>query len=527
MGALRMHPGLRQAVRLVAEGKLGMAEGICREYLKRWPKDVNAIRLLADIAMQLEVFDDATKLLRRCLQLAPDYHLARHNYANALSKTGDYEAALAALDRLQRAEPDNPSHPLLAASVFVSTGAYERALAIYQRVLAAAPDHARLHLSYGHTLKTLGRRAESIAAYREAIANEPALGEAYWSLANLKTFRFSDAEVAEMRRLITQGGLDPKDAFHLHFALGKALEDAGDYDGAFAAYAEGNAIKRRRTGYGAQQNSARLQAIAASCSRRRFASRQGWGHPAPDPIFIVGLPRAGSTLLEQILASHSLVDGTMELPYIPQFAHRLIRRGRGADAITYPESLWRLSAEECHGLGAKFLAAVQVQRGGAPHFIDKLPNNFIHVGLIQLILPNARIIDARRHPMATCFSAYKQLFAAGQPFTYSLEDLGSYYRDYLALMAHWDEVLPGRVLRVDYEKVIDDLEGEVRRLLDHCGLPFEAGCLAYHQNPRAVRTASSEQVRQPIYRGALQQWRRFEPHLAPLRAALDNERTGP
>ena len=503
-----------------------MAEGICREYLKRWPKDVNAIRLLADIAMQLEVFDDAVKLLRRCLQLAPDYHLARHNYANALSKTGDYNAALAELDRVQRAEPDNPSHPLLGASVFVSTGAYERALEIYERVLAAAPHHARLHLSYGHTLKTLGRQPESIAAYRQAIAAEPDLGEAYWSLANLKTFRFADTEVAEMQRLIAKGGLDPRDALHLSFALGKALEDAQDYDGAFAAYAGGNAIKHRRTGYGARENSARLREIAASCSRRRLAARRGWGHPAEDPIFIVGLPRAGSTLLEQILASHSLVDGTMELPYIPQFAHRLVRRGKGADTATYPESLWRLTAAECHALGAKFLDAVQVQRQGAPHFIDKLPNNFIHVGLIQLILPNAKIIDARRHPMATCFSAYKQLFAAGQPFTYGLEDVGRYYRDYVALMAHWHEVLPGRILRVDYEKVIDDLEGEVRRLLDYCGLPFEAGCLAYHENRRAVRTASSEQVRQPIYRGALQQWRHFEPHLAPLRKALGTELAG-
>ncbi|MCY3794436.1 MAG: sulfotransferase, partial [Gammaproteobacteria bacterium] len=392
----------------------------------------------------------------------------------------------------------------------------------YERVLKQAPGHARLQMSYGHALKTLGRQSESIAAYRRAVEAEPNLGEAWWNLANLKTFRFDERDIAAMQRLATREDLAPRDEFHLGFALGKALEDAGDIDGAFAAYQRGNAIKRAQSGYDVEENSAMTAVLAASCTQQRLAAREDWGHSAPDPIFIVGLPRSGSTLLEQILASHSQVDGTMELPYIPQFVRRLAGRRDPTGQTNYPEALWELTAEQCQSLGAEFLDAAHMQRGAAPIFIDKLPNNFAHVGLIHLILPNARIIDARRHPMATCFSCFKQLFAAGQEFTYSLEDIGRYYQDYRALMAHWDAVLPGRVLRVDYENVIEDLEGEVRRLLDYCELPFEAACLEFHRNSRPVRTASSEQVRQPIYRDAMAQWRRFEAHLGPLKQALGN-----
>ncbi|MCY4214035.1 MAG: sulfotransferase [Gammaproteobacteria bacterium] len=520
MAASGRHPGLRQAVRLVAEGKLGMAEGILRDYLHRWPTDVNAIRLLADIALQLEAFDDAVALLRRCLELAPDYLQARSNYANALSRTGDFQMALREAEALERLEPRNLSHPVLAASVLVNVGAYEQAIARYERVLKQAPGHARLQMSYGHALKTLGRQPESIAAYRRAVEAEPSLGEAWWNLANLKTFRFEERDLAAMRRLAARENLTPRDELHLGFALGKALEDADDIDGAFAAYARGNAVKRAQSGYSADVNSAMSEALAASSTRQRFAARKDWGHPDPDPMFIVGLPRSGSTLLEQILASHSQVDGTMELPYIPQIARRLAGRGDRSSGTQHADALWRLTQEQCRSLGAEFLEAARLQRGDAPFFIDKLPNNFAHVGLIHLILPNARIIDARRHPMATCFSCFKQLFAAGQEFTYSLADIGRYYRDYAALMAHWDAVLPGRVLRVDYERVVEDLEGQVRRLLDHCGLPFEAACLAFHRNSRPVRTASSEQVRQPIYRDAMAQWRRFEAHLEPLKEAL-------
>ena len=399
MAASGQHPGLRQAVRLVADGKLGMAEGILRDYLHRWPTDVNAIRLLADIALQLEAFDDAVALLRRCVELAPDYTQARNNYANALSKTGNFEAALREIEALERLEPQSLSHPVLAASVLVNVGAYEQAIARYERVLKRAPRHARLQMSYGHALKTLGRQAESIAAYRSAVEAEPNLGEAWWNLANMKTLRFDERDIAAMRRLAAREDLAPRDEFHLGFALGKALEDAGDADGAFAAYARGNAIKRAQSGYEADETSAMTQALAASCNRQRFAARKGWGNAAPDPIFIVGLPRSGSTLLEQILASHSQVDGTMELPYIPQIVRRLAGRKDPSGQSKYPGALWDLTAEQCQALGQEFLDAARVQRGDAPFFIDKLPNNFAHVGLIHLILPNARIIDARRHPI--------------------------------------------------------------------------------------------------------------------------------
>ena len=523
MAASGMHPGLRQAVRLVAEGKLGMAEGICRDYLHRWPTDVNAIRLLADIGLQLEIFDDAVKLLRRCLDLAPDYHQARNNYANALAKTGRFEAALREIAALEAAEPENLSHPVLAASILVNVGQYEQAIARYERALERFPRHAGLQMSYGHALKTLGRQADCIAAYRNAIAADPSLGEAWFSLANLKTIRFEDDEIRKMGRLAASGKLTPRDEFHLLFALGKALEDQGDFGGSFAAYARGNEIKRARSGYDADANAGTMRAIAASCTAGRLRSRQDYGHPAPDPIFIVGLPRSGSTLLEQILATHSQVDGTMELPHIPQFVRRLAGQKNRSDPSEYPENLWDLTPDQCRALGQEFLDAARIQRRGAPFFIDKLPNNFAHIGLIHLILPNARIIDARRHPMATCFSAFKQLFAAGQEFTYNLEDIGRYYRDYVQLMEHWDKVMPGRVLRVEYENVIDDLETEVRRLLDYCGLDFEFACLSYHESRRAVRTASSEQVRQPIYRDAVAQWRHFEQHLSPLVEALGNQ----
>lgn len=519
MATASLHPGLMKAVQLVAEGKLGMAEGICRDYLYRFPADVNAIRLLADIGLQLEIFDDAAKLLKRCLELAPDYHLARNNYAQALSKASRFEAALEELAYLETVEPENLAHPILTASVLVNIGDYAGAIERYERILKRLPTHAHLQMSYGHALKTVGRQAESIAAYRRAIAAEPKLGEAYWSLANLKTFRFSEDEILEMRRL-TGEPLQARDEFHVCFAAGKALEDTEQYADAFEFYARGNALKRSQSAYDADVNTQLLADIATSCVKARFDARAGFGHPAPDPIFIVGLPRSGSTLLEQILASHSAVDGTMELPNILQFVRRLAGKKNKDDPSQYPDALWNLDASACAALGREFLDVTQVQRRGAPFFIDKMPNNYAHVGLIHLILPNAKIIDARRHPLGTCFSGFKQLFAAGQEFTYDLVDIGRYYHDYVQLMDHWDAVLPGRVLRVDYERVIEDIETEVRRVLDYCELTFEPACLAFYANDRAVRTASSEQVRQPIYRDAVEQWRHFDDHLEPLKRAL-------
>lgn len=514
------HPLILQAVEAVEEGSLGIAEGICRDYLMRYPTDINAIRLLAEIGLKLGVYGEAEKLLQRCLELAPDFHLARNNYANVLGKSHQFDKALKEIEYLEEVEPDNLSHPVLAASILVNTGDYDGAIHRYEEILAAVPDHSRLQMSFGHALKTVGRQEQSIVAYRKAIQIEPTLGEAYWSLANLKTFRFDDAEVESMRKILRQPELDAVDCFHFCFALAKALEDAGEYDESFEFYANGNEIKKKLGGYDPEANTARVEGIRVQCTSELFGSRPECGNPAIDPIFIVGLPRAGSTLLEQILASHSQVEGTMELPYIAQYARRLGGKEKKSDDSKYPAILYELTDEECRALGQEYLDMTKAQRSGSPFFIDKMPNNFVHVGLIHLILPNAKIIDARRHPMACCFSGFKQLFAAGQEFTYGLDNIGRYYRDYVNMMDHWNKVLPGRVLLVEYEKVVNDLEAQVRRMLAYCGLGFEQSCLEFYASARAVRTASSEQVRQPIYGDAVEQWRNFETHLGPLKQAL-------
>jgi tetratricopeptide (TPR) repeat protein len=521
--AVSRHPLIVEAVELVEKDRLGQAEGICRDYLTRYPNDVNAIRLLAEIGLKLGMFEDAEKLLERCLELAPNFHLARNNYANVLGRMHQFDKALQEISRLERAEPDNLSHSVLAASILVHAGDFEGAVRRYRAAIEAAPGHARMWLSYGHVLKTVGQTDASIEAYRRALELEPTLGEAYWSLANLKTYRFRDEEIAAMRGYLSQPKLDAGDCFHLCFALGKALEDGGQYDESFAYYASGNELKKQLSGYDSGANTNRMKEMKRQCTAALFRAKGDWGDPSPDPIFIVGLPRSGSTLLEQILASHSRVEGTMELPYILQFAHRLGGRPKSPDAAKYPAVLHELTADQCRSLGREYLQATRIQRGRAPFFIDKMPNNFQHVGLISLILPNARIIDARRHALACCFSCFKQLFAAGQEFTYGLDDIGRYYRDYVELMDHWDAVLPGRILRVEYEQVVGDLESQVRRLLEFCGLDFEPACLEFHANRRAVRTASSEQVRRPIYDDAVDQWRHFEQHLGPLRRALGPE----
>ncbi len=409
----------------------------------------------------------------------------------------------------------------LKAAVLCRTGDYEPAIAIYDMLLAAHPEHAQVWLSQGHALKTAGQTARAIDAYRRCIAIDPDFGEAYWSLANLKTFRFDDDEIACMERVLARRDLSAEHRLHFAFALGKALEDRAEYQASFAHYASGNALRLARSPYDANDTSARLARVRETYTREFFAEREGAGFDAPDPIFIVGLPRAGSTLIEQILASHPHVEGTMELPEIIAIT-RTLREGatsRGPGA--YHEPLARMGRDELRALGEQYIERTRVHRKlGRAFFIDKMPNNFAHVGLIHLVLPNAKIIDARRHPLACCFSGFRQHFARGQNFSYSLEDLGRYYRDYVALMAHFDDVLPGRVHRVVYETLVDDTETEVRRMLDYCGLPFDAACLRFFDNERPVRTASSEQVRQPIYRDGVDQWRHFEPWLDPLKDAL-------
>jgi tetratricopeptide (TPR) repeat protein len=383
------------------------------------------------------------------------------------------------------------------------------------------PANSKAWLSYGHLLKTAGRTDESVAAYRRAIRHEAGFGEAYWSLANLKTFRFGEADVVSMGEALADPSVNEPNRVHLHFALGKALEDAGDYAGSFDHYAKGNALHRARQSYDADRNAARTRHMEALFTRAFFESRRGAGCPDASPVFIVGMPRSGSTLVEQILASHPAVEGTTELPEMITMARELRELANSEDVRSYADVLVAMEPQALRELGERYLERTRVHRKtNRPHFIDKMPNNFMHVAMIQLALPNAKIVDTRRHPMACCFSNFKQHYARGQRFSYDLTDMGRYYRDYVGLMAHFDAALPGRIHRVLYERMVEDTESEVRQLLDYCGLPFDPACLRFFENERPVRTASAEQVRQPIYRDGMDQWRRFEPWLDPLKLAL-------
>ena len=512
-------PNLLQAAEALNANRLPEAEAMLRAWLKQHPTDVVAIRMLGELAVRVGRNPEALRLFERCLQLAPGFREARQHFAVVLHREQQASKALEQLELLLREDPANAGARTLKAAVLCRLGEYARGIELYEGLLREYPHNARVWLSYGHALKTEGRQADAISAYRHCVEEEPEFGEAWWSLANLKTIRFDDADIATMRAQLQRDDLETEHRLHFEFSLGKALEDRTDYPESFAHYAEGNRLRLEIVPYRAGDTSARVVHAKRVYTREFFAEREGCGDPAPDPIFIVGLPRSGSTLIEQILSSHSAVEGTMELPEIIAMTRALRRGSEGA--ASYHDVLAGLPAEQFAELGSQFLDRTRVQRKtGAPLFIDKMPNNFLHLGLIQLMLPNAKIIDARRHPLACCFSGFKQHFARGQSFSYSLEDIGRYYRDYVELMAHFDAVLPGRVHRVIYERMVEDTEGEVRRLLAYCGLPFEERCLRFFENDRPVRTASSEQVRRPINRDGIDQWRHYSAWLDPLRSAL-------
>ena len=505
---------------LIGEGRLLKAEDLCRQYLRRAPRHVEAMRLLADIGIRLGVLDDAEFLLESACVFSPDHIPARIDYIGALRKRQKYEAAFSEAKALLARNPEHPQFQSIFAIEAMQTGDTTTAIRAFGQVLDKLPNDPVTLTSRGHALKTAGEFDTAVASYQHAIHSRPTHGEAFYALANLKTYRFSDRETDAMRELIETSRLDDVDRVYVHFALASACESQRRFDEAFKHYAAGNEIKKRESRYDADEMHADLVAQQQVCTAERFAARGATGETAIDPIFILGLPRAGSTLLEQILSSHPDVDGTLELPNILSLSQTLRRRGRAEGASSYPSILWDLTDQELVEFGERFLADTRIHRQGAPRFIDKMPNNFRHVGLIKLILPNAKIIDARRHPMACCFSAFKQLFAEGQEFTYSLDDVGRYYRDYVDLMAHWDDALPGHVLRVTHEDVVDDLEHEVRRLLDFCELPFDERCLRFYETERNIRTPSSEQVRQPIYREATEAWQPFVRWLDPLKTAL-------
>ena len=521
----KLPPEVVTASALFWEGELAESEQLIRAFLIRHGHHVEAMRLLARLGIAREVLDDAQLLLEAVLDLAPEYHAARLDYAQVLIDRHLYRQAQEQAEKLLAVDRSNRGYRTLYALACVGLGLHERAIELYRELLAGATQPADLHLSIAHSLKTLGRRAEAVAEYHTAAAARSGYGDAWWSLANLKTYRFEDGELERMRAAESAATTSVVDRYHLCFALGKALEDRQQYAQSFEYYARGNALKRSESRYRPEVFELNTRLQIEVCTREALARHKGGGARAADPIFIVGLPRSGSTLIEQILASHSAVEGTHELADIPRIVAELRGRDPDPDNPRYPAVLGGMSAVDFRRLGEKYLSDTRIYRSGKVRFIDKMPNNFRHVGLIHLMLPNATIIDARREPMACCFGNLKQLFAHGQEFTYSIEDIARYYRTYLELMRHWDAVLPGRVLRVQHEDVVDDLEGNVRRLLEHCELEFEPACVEFHKTERSVRTASSEQVRQPIYREGLDQWRHYEPWLERLREVLGDALT--
>jgi tetratricopeptide (TPR) repeat protein len=510
----RLPKELVSVTSLIQEGKLYKAETICRAFLQKQPHHVEAMRLLAMLGMKLFIYDDAEFLLESCVEFAP---------VKVLHKRQKFAEALEQATILRERHPDNHAFELAYANANVAVGYFEEALEIYNKVIRINPGFEQPYLSRGHALKTIGKLDEAIGSYRSAYQARPDFGDAYWSLANLKTYEFTDGEIARMLEQVEKPGINTVDRFHLYFALGAAFEVRKDFAKSFECYELGNQLKKKDLRYDPDRQDTAMKRQAEYCTAALFEEKAGSGGEYTDPIFIVGLPRAGSTLLEQILASHSQIDGTMELPNIIALAHRLNGRRFISEEARYPKILHELNAEQLRGFADKFIKDTQIHRKGSPRFVDKMPNDFMHIGLIHLILPNAKIIDARRHPMACCFSGFKQLFADGQEFTFGQEEIARYYKGYVQLMTHWDKVLPGKVLRVHYEHVVADLETQVRRILDYLELPFEQTCLEFHQTKRSVRTPSSEQVRQPIYQSGLEQWRNFEPYLGVLTRELAEE----
>jgi tetratricopeptide (TPR) repeat protein len=510
--ALVRDPRLKPAAEALHAGRVADAIAMLGPLAAANPNDLGAAGLLAEAYERRDWHAESVMLLARIVERLPNDEHARLRLARGLFRLQKGAEALAHIERLLTAAPDNPAYRNLAASCRALVGDFEASLAHYDILLREHPQHPKIRANYAQVLGTVGRTDEAVAEFRRSLELDPKAVEAYLGLANLKLVRFTDAEVAAMRRIVTESNLTPADRQQLAFALGKALEDRREFAGSFAHYANGAAVGRGATPYDANMMTTATRRAIRLFTRQFFAERAEHGFEAPDPIFVVGLPRSGSTLIEQILASHSTIEGTAELPDIGFIAQRFPH---------YPNDLAELTSAEAATLGEEYLLAVQPRRKlGRVFFIDKMPNNFHHLGLIHLILPNAKIIDARRHPMATCFSVFKQHFAQGQAFSYDLADLGHYYRDYVGLMSHFDTVLPGRIHRLIYEDLVEDTEREVRRLLAHLGLEFEPSCLTFFETKRAVQTVSSEQVRRPVFRDGLSQWRNYEPWLGPLREAL-------
>lgn len=512
-GSLPADPRLREAIQALDAGRIEAAERLLRSRLEEQPDDVNALRMLAEVAIRCNIREDAEQLLARCLQIAPDFRAARYRYAQVLFELNKARDAVTEIDRLLQDNPDNPECLSLKAVALAQAGDTDQAIECHKILLAAHPERPGFWLNYASDLRTAGKQNESIATYRAAIERFPGLVEAYWSLGNLKTFRFRPDEIDAIEHVLAREDLTARDRCLLHFTLGKVREDAGDYDSSFAHYAKANALRGAEMRHDADRVTDEFVHIEALATPAFFTAHDGAGCKTPGAIFIVGLPRAGSTLLAQMLDSHPQIETLGELPNI----NALVGRLDGP----YPDVLEGLDTEIFEALGEEYLDEIRALRTtDKPYFVDKMPDNFRHAGLIHLILPNAKIIDMRRHPLACGFSNFKQDFEIGYTFANNLSDFGRYYRDYVDLMAHWDRVIPGRVHRVVYERLIENPENEIRRVLDHIGLDFDERCLRFHENERSIRTASSEQVRTPIFKSALEQWRNYEKWLMPLNIAL-------
>ena len=522
LGSDKKYKEIQDAMMLVQKGQLGEAEKIYRKLLAEDPDNVDALRLLALLASRSGALDQGIAMLRKCTEIAPDYALAWENLAKLYRQKDDPESIKMASYCFKKAtelRPDWAEGWAGLGTMQTRSSQHDEGISSYKKSIELKINQPRVHLSLGHIYKTTGEPEKSITSYKDAIKYDPGFGEAYWSLANLKTYEFTDLEIREMQKQIDAKDLNERERVHFLFALGKALEDAKDYKQSFKYYHDGNELNRGRSTYDPKAIEALTQRLITFFDTSLFSSTEGSGYDAKDPIFIVGLPRSGSTLIEQILSSHSSVEGTMELPNMMNTARKMGNSTK--DQTAYPEVISEMPTNDLNFLGKSYIEDTKFLRSGLPFFIDKMPNNFSHVGLIKLILPHAKIIDARRNPLDTCFSCYKQLFARGQVFTYDLPELARYYINYVKLMDHWDETLPGFVYRVNYEQMISNQEEETRKLLNFCNLDFEDQTLEFYNTKRAVKTASSEQVRQPIYKKGLDHWKNFEGDLSVLKKSLE------
>ena len=513
-------PELKSVSSFIYEGKYKKADHLCRDYLKNHPHHIEAMRLLAKIGKELHVYDDSEFLLESCLMFDKDNFDVALDYIDVLIKRQKYAKALEEAEKLYTKDKENLRFMIAYAVTLQQTNKQEKALELYNKILNIDKKNPEILVSKGHLQKTFGDLNGSIDSYKKSYKIDQYYGDAYWSLANLKTYKFNDEEIMQLEKMTQDEFINDNEKIYMSFALGKAFEDRGEYDKSFTNYQNGNSLKKEFTKFDLKLFDEECNNQKEVCTRDLFDSKADWGLETKEPIFVLGLPRVGSTLIEQILASHSMVEATHELPNILALSHKLNLRKVQEKTSRYPEILLSLSAPQLKMIGEQYIKDAEIFRTNKPFFIDKMPNNFRHIGLIKLILPNAKIIDIRRNSMSACFSCYKQLFAEGQEFTYDFSDLAGYYNNYIELMDHWNQVLPGQILSIKYEDLVNDFETSVNKILNYCNLEFENECLSFYKNTRSVRTPSSEQVRQPIYKKGLDYWKNYDDYLGDLKRDL-------